>query len=155
MLKKLITTTHFGRPALCHNSYFYTMIRWIIIFLIAGYFLVSCSKGHGNKLTDDAIDVYFEFKEDEVTANKLGKFWKEKGLTGERKQSIRLTKDDEFYYVQLISNDPKKTGEMPFNELALLMKLQQEMDTTVFKDLASCQIVICDGSFKPIHNINH
>jgi hypothetical protein len=136
-------------------SYFYHMFKCLIHLLFTGLILASCSKGHGNKLTDDAIDVYFEFKEDETTANKLGKFWKEKGLTGERKLTIRLTKDDEFYYVQIIANDPKNTKEMPFNELALLMKLQQEMDTTVFKDLSSCQIVICDGSFKPITNINH
>jgi hypothetical protein len=131
------------------------MIKFIIQILIAGLFLVSCSKGHGNKLTDAAVDVYFEFQEDEAIANKLGKFWKEKGLTGKRKQTIRLTKDEEYFYVQLIANDSKNTKEMPFNELALLMKLQQELDTTVFKDLTSCQIVICDGSFKPITNINH
>lgn len=131
------------------------MIKLVIQILIAGVLLISCTKGHGNKLTDDAIDVYFEFQEDEITANKLGKFWKEKGLTGERKQTIRLTKDEDFFYVQIIANEPKNSGQMPFNELSLLMKLQQELDTTVFKDLSSCQIVICDGSFKPITNINH
>lgn len=138
-----------------HYFYFYHMIKLIFQSLLVGILLVSCSKGHGNKLTDDAIDVYFEFKEDEEIANKLGKFWKEKGLTGERKQTIRLTKDEEYFYVQVIANDTKNTKEMPFNELALLMKLQQELDTTVFNDLSSCQIVICDGSFKPITNINH
>ena len=131
------------------------MNKFFLLILTTGLFLGSCSKGHDNKLTDDSIDIYFEFKEDEATANKLGKFWKDKGLTGERKQSIRLTKDDDFFYVQLIAADAKNTKQMPFNELALLMKLQQELDTTVFEGLSSCQIVICDGSFKVLQNINH
>jgi hypothetical protein len=131
------------------------MIRFFLLISVGVFFFTSCSKGHGNKLTDDAIDVYFEFKSDEHIANKLGKFWKEKELVGSRKQSIRLTKDDEYFYVQLIADDPKKAKDMPFNELSLLMKLQQELDTTVFKNQSTCQIVICDDSFEPIFNINH
>ncbi len=131
------------------------MMKRLLQILLVSSIFTSCSKGHGNKLTDDAIDVYFEFKEDEKIANELGKFWKNKGLTGDRKQSIRLTKDDEYYFVQIIANDTKDPKNMPFNELSLLMQLQQELDTTVFKSSTNCQIVICDGSFKPIVNINH
>lgn len=119
------------------------------------FFVSACSKGYGNKLTDDSIDVYFDSKEDEILANNLGKFWKKKGLTGEKKQSIRLINDDEYFQVQIIANDPKSVDKISFNELKLLLDLQTELDTTVFKGKNSCQIVICDNTFKPIFNINH
>lgn len=116
--------------------------------------LSSCSKGFGNKLEGNGFDVYFEFNEDESRANSLGKFWAKKELIGTIKQSIRLTKDDEYYYIQLIANNQESVNKMPYTELKLLFDLQKEIDSTVFKDTKSCQIVICDASFNPILNIN-
>ncbi len=116
--------------------------------------LFSCSKGFGNKLEGDGYDVYFEFKEDEALANSLGKFWAKKDLVGKNKQSIRLTKDDEYYFIQLVASNKSQVTQMPYNELKLLFDLQNEIDSVIFKDKKSCQIVICDGSFNPLYNIN-
>jgi len=129
------------------------MNRFVIITLLM-LIITSCSKGFGNKLEGEGFDVYFEFKEDEALANSLGKFWANKELVGTNKQSIRLTKDDEYHFIQLVANNPSAVNKMPYAELKLLFDLQKEIDTTLFKNTKSCQIVICDASFNPILNIN-
>ena len=128
------------------NKFFFLLVLSLTLF--------SCSKGFGNKLEGEGYDVYFEFKEDEALANSLGKFWAQKDLVGKSKQSIRLTKDDEFYFIQLVASNKSQVTQMPYNELKLLFDLQNEIDSVIFKDKKSCQIVICDGSFNPIYNIN-
>lgn len=128
------------------NKFFFLVVLSLALF--------GCSKGYGNKLEGEGYDVYFEFKEDEAIANSLGKFWAQKNLVGKTKQSIRLTKDDEYYFIQLVANNKTQVNQMPYNELKLLFDLQKEIDTTIFKDKKSCQIVICDGSFNPLLNIN-
>jgi hypothetical protein len=131
------------------------MLKYLIAAAFSILFLSSCSKGHGNLLQSEKLDVYYEFQEDEKLASSLGHFWKSKGLLGSSKQSIRLTKDDEYYFVQLISSDPKNVENIPFQEMKLLMDLQNELDTTVFKEAGSVQIILCNNEFKPLHNINH
>lgn len=124
-----------------------------LAFLIVS--LSSCSKGHGNLLQSEELDVYFEFQEDEQLASSLGRFWKDKGFLGSSKQSIRLTKDDEYYFVQLIASQPNNVENIPFQEMKLLMDLQNELDTTVFKEAGTVQIILCNNEFKPLYNINH
>ena len=46
------------------------------------------------------------------------------------------------------------TQVRPYNEIKLLFDLQNEIDSVIFNDKKSCQIVICDGSFNPLYNIN-
>ena len=124
-----------------------------LAFLIV--FLSSCSKGHGNLLQSERLDVYFEFQEDEQLASSLGRFWKDKGFLGSSKQSIRLTKDDEYFFVQFIANHPNNVENIPFQEMKLLMDLQNELDSTVFKEAGTVQIILCNNEFKPLYNINH
>ena len=117
--------------------------------------LAACSKGYGNKLEGENLNIYFEFKEDEKLANELGRFWKKKDLLGSRKQNIRLTKNDEAYLVMLIAteNDFQPQG-MGFADHKLLFDLQSQLNKIVFKETMSCEIVICDGTFNPLYNIN-
>lgn len=117
--------------------------------------LTACSKGYGNKLEGENLNVYFEFKEDEQLANSLGKFWKENDFIGARKQNIRLTKNDESYLLQLIATDHSISTEgLSFSDHKLLFDLQNRLDSTIFKNTLGCEIVICDGSFEPLYNIN-
>lgn len=122
--------------------------------LLAIALLSSCSRSFGNKLTDPDLDVYYEFSEDENKASALGKYWKKNGFTGDAHQSIRLTKDKEHYFVQLIASNEKNAGDVSFEEMKLLLDLQDELDSVIFNSGMRCQIVICDGQFKPLFNIN-
>ena len=131
------------------------MFDRLLPILTVAFILVSCTKGFGNKLTDPDVDIYFEFKEDEQIATELGRYWKSNGFTGNQHQSIRLTKDDEYFYVQLITKDKSGVTQIPFNELKLLMSLQQNLDSAILKGEKGCQIVICDDRFNPLVNINH
>ena len=117
--------------------------------------LAACSKGYGNKLEGENLNIYFEFKEDEKLANELGRFWKKNDLLGSRKQNIRLTKNDEAYLVMLIAteNDFQPQG-MGFADHKLLFDLQSQLNKIVFKETINCEIVICDGTFNPLYNIN-
>ena len=114
----------------------------------------ACSQGFGNKLEHESIDVYFEFKNDEMIAEELGKFWIKEELTGSVKQSIRLTKDNDFYYIQLITNEKTDLNELPIPERKLLLDLQHKMDSIIFNDEKRCQIEICNNEFEPLYNIN-
>lgn len=114
----------------------------------------SCSKGYGNKLTAKNLNVYFESKDQEEKANSLGKYWQSKGLVGEREQNIKLSQSNDTYYVHLILSNEFKDQELTFNERKLLLDLQKELDSTIFKGEDGCQILICDNEFKPIFNIN-
>lgn len=114
----------------------------------------SCSKGYGNKLTAKNLNVYFESKDQEKKANSLGKFWQNKGLVGDREQNVKLSKSNGSYYVHLILSEEFKNQDITFNEQKLLLELQREMDTTIFKGDLGCQILICDNEFKPLYNIN-
>ena len=58
------------------------MLRYLFICLATLSILAACTKGHGNKLESDQLDIYFEFKEDEEHAAAIGKFWKENKLLG-------------------------------------------------------------------------
>jgi len=89
-----------------------------------------------------------------MIAEELGKFWIKEGLTGSVKQSIRLTKDDDFYYIQLIANEKTGLNELPIPERKLLLDLQHKMDSIIFNEEKRCQIVICDNQFEPLYNIN-
>lgn len=129
------------------------MIRFLLIGILFLFISVSCTQGHGNKLESDQLDIYFEFREDEKLAAALGKFWKDQELIGEKKQTLRLTKDDRVYLLQLIANDPKEVSNMPFQELKLLLELQKQLNETVFEK-STCEIVLCNGSFQIIKNIN-
>lgn len=125
------------------------------LFLITVVLLLqSCSKGYGNKLTAENLNVYFETKDLEQKANSLGKFWQNKGLVGEREQNVKLSKSNGFYYVHLILSKEFKDQELTFNEQKLLLELQKEMDSLIFKGDKGCQILICDNEFKPLYNIN-
>ncbi len=130
------------------------MIRLLILCIAILSFSAACTKGHGNKLESDKLDIYFEFKEDENLAAGIGKYWKNNGLTGEQKQTLRLTKDDQSYLLQLIANDPKEVKNMPFSELKLLLELQKSLNEELFSETKSLEIMICDGSFNAIQNIN-
>lgn len=114
----------------------------------------SCSKGYGNKLTAKNLNVYFESKYQEEKANSLGKYWQSKGLVGDREQNIKLSKSNGSYYVHLILSEEFKNQDITFNEQKLLLDLQKEMDSTIFKGDHGCQILICDNEFKPLYNIN-
>jgi hypothetical protein len=100
------------------------------------------------------LDIYFEFKEDEERAAAIGKFWKDNELLGDQKQTLRLTKDDKTYLLQLIATDKKDVKNMPFSELKLLLDLQKSINEAIFMDSKPCEILLCDGSFQVLININ-
>ena len=114
----------------------------------------SCSNGQGNKLIAKNLTIHFDQKEVENKANLLGKFWENKGLVGERPQSIKLTRSEGTFYIHLIISEEFKESELVFDEKKLLLDLQREIDTTIFKGEKGCQILVCDADFKPISNIN-
>ena len=125
------------------------------LFFIAVILLFqSCSKGYGHKLTAKNLNVYFELKDQEEKANALGKFWQSKELVGDREQNIKLSKSNDSYYIHLILSNEFKDQELTFNERKLLLELQKELDSTIFKGDHGCQIFICDNEFKPLFNIN-
>ena len=122
------------------------------IFLV--FFITACSGGYGNKLEGENLNIYFVDREDEVLAQRLGKFWEKNNLVGQSEQNIRLVNRKGIYDVQLISTDSGEGQDMVFIEMKLLIQLRQQLDTTVFKNEKGCRIVICDGSFKPKLVIN-
>ena len=122
------------------------------IFLV--FFITACSGGYGNKLEGENLNIYFVDREDEVLAQRLGKFWEKNNLVGQSEQNIRLVNRKGIYDVQLISTDSGEGQDMVFIEMKLLIQLRQQLDTTIFKDEKGCRIVICDGSFKPKMVIN-
>lgn len=132
------------------------MFKRVLLIAFALFTLLqSCTKGHGNLLQSEKLDVYYESKEDEALASSLGHFWKNKGFLSNEKQTIRLSGDDEYYYVQIIASDPKNVEDLPYIEMKLLLELQNELDTTVFAKTKGSQILICDKEFKTLYNINH
>lgn len=125
------------------------------LFIIAVFLLFqSCSKGYGHKLTAKNLNVYFESKDQEEKANSLGKFWQSKDLVGDREQNIKLSQSNGSYYIHLILSKEFKDQALTFNEQKLLLELQKELDSTIFKGDHGCQILICDNEFKPLYNIN-
>ncbi len=112
--------------------------------------LFSCAKGYGNKLTAKNLNVYFEQKKDEKAANALGKFWQDKGLVGEREQNIMLRSDKDFYYIYLIQTKDYREIPMNFQEHKLLLELQEELDSVVFKATKPCKIVISNERFQEL-----
>ena len=135
-------------------SYFYDMLRFLFLGSILLLLSAACTKGHGNKLESDRLDIYFEFKEDEERAAAIGKFWKDNELLGDQKQTLRLTKDDKTYLLQLIAADKKEVKNMPFSELKLLLDFQKSINEAIFMDSKPCEILLCDGSFQVLININ-
>jgi len=126
----------------------------LLVFLCLLLLSQACSNGQGNKLIAKNLTIYFDQKEVVDQANSLGKFWQNKGLVGERPQSIKLTKSEGTFYIHLIITEEFKESELVFDEKKLLLDLQRELDTTIFKGEKGCQILICDAAFKPIVNIN-
>ena len=126
----------------------------LLVFLCVLLLSQACSDGQVNKLVAKNLTIYFDQKEVEDKANFLGKFWQNKGLVGERPQSIKLTRSEGTFYIHLIISEEFKESELVFDEKKLLLNLQREMDTTIFKGEKGCQILICDAAFKPILNIN-
>ena len=126
----------------------------LLVFLCVLLLSQACSDGQGNKLVAKNLTIYFDQKEVEDKANFLGKFWQNKGLVGERPQSIKLTRSEGTFYIHLIISEEFKESELVFDEKKLLLNLQREMDTTIFKGEKGCQILICDAALKPILNIN-
>lgn len=126
-----------------------------LCFIVVFFFLESCSKGYGHKLTAENLNVYFEKKDLEKLANSLGKFWQEKELVGEREQNIKLSENKESYFIHLIISEEFKDAELTFEERKLLFELQKEMDTTIFKSLKPCKILICDNEFKTLYSIDY
>jgi hypothetical protein len=130
------------------------MFRLLFICFTLVLLSSACTKGHGNKLESDQLDIYFEFQEDEERAAAIGKFWKDNELLGDQKQTLRLTKDDKTYLLQLIATDKKEVKNMPFSELKLLLDLQKSINEAIFMDSKPCEILLCDGSFQVLININ-
>ena len=102
------------------------------IFLV--FFITACSGGYGNKLEGKNLNIYFVDREDEVLAQRLGKFWEKNNLVGQSEQNIRLVNHKGIYDVQLIATDQGEGQDLVFIEMKLLIQLRQQLDSTVFKD---------------------
>lgn len=124
------------------------------IWFVASFLLLllACSSGYGSKLAGDKLDVYFEDASLQAKADSLGSYWTRNGLTGSRKQSIRLEKNKSGYQVKLIRSEEFK--EQPsVEEMFLLQELRSHLQDSVF-DKKNTVLVICDMKFNPLYEIN-
>lgn len=106
----------------------------------------SCSSGFGNKLSGKDLDIYYDTKNLEPLADSLGSYWTKNKLVGDRKQSIKLTKDKSVFEVRLIQSAEFKNNELPPEEFVLLQNLQYDLSITVFKG-KKMKLLICDDEF--------
>lgn len=106
----------------------------------------SCSSGFGNKLSGKDLDIYYDTKNLEPLADSLGSYWTKNKLVGDRKQSIKLTKDKSVFEVRLIQSAEFKNNELSPEEFVLLQNLQYDLSITVFKG-KKMKLLICDDEF--------
>lgn len=116
---------------------------YIFLFLFIGY---SCSSGFGNKLAGKDLDVYYDTKDLQPFADSLGSYWTKNKLIGDRKQSIKLTKDKSVFEVRLIQSTEFKNNTLSPEELVLLQNLQYDLSITIFKG-KKMKLLICDDEF--------
>ncbi len=127
---------------------------------LAGLFLLltlalitACSSGYGNKVTGGNLTVFFADRANEEKATQLAEYWREKKLTGNRAQSIRLLEGQQSYHLYLIASNPDEILSLPPHERQLLIDLQQALNETLFRQ-KPCALYISDTRFKPIIKVN-
>lgn len=113
---------------------------------------MSCTESSGNQIVGRNLTVYYTDIDDEVIAEKLALYWRDRDLISSTKQDIRLVKNKNNYELQIIALDSKEIKNMPFLERKLLLDLQRNLEDSITK--VPLEIVICDSQFKPIYNIN-
>jgi len=117
------------------------MYLFLLILLVH-----SCSSGFGSKLAGKHLDVYYETKDLQPFADSLGNFWTKNKLIGDRKQSIKLTKNKGIIEIRLIQSVEFKDVEILPEEFALLHQLKHDLDSAVFPSKKT-SLLICDDEF--------
>lgn len=124
----------------------------IILSLLALWLLSACGPNYGNEIHGENLTVYFENAGDKDLAKKIALYWKENDLLTGQRQSIQIESKKRKVYLRLIANEPKNGVELSFVELKDMLELQDNIREYTKRD--HLEIVICDGQFETLKNIN-
>lgn len=129
-------------------------MRSLRIFIGVWALLVTtgCGPDYGNEIHGQNLTVYFENGEDQQLAEKIAVFWKDQQLMTGEKQDVQLVKNKGVYQVRIIALEPAGVKDLPFNELRLLLNLQDSLRNALKKP--DLEVVICNNQFEPLLNIN-
>ncbi len=123
------------------------------IFLVI-FALNGCSTGYGNKLTGEGLTVFFNDENDEQLATDIAFFWKDSEFLGQNKQFIRLFNENKRYQLQIIPTSSDILSSLTIEEKIVLVKLQDTLNNSLFKNTFPCDIVFCTKDFEPIAKLN-
>lgn len=124
----------------------------IILSLLALCLFSACGPDYGHEIHGENLTVYFKNADDKELAKQIALYWKDHNLLTGEKQAIQIESKKRKVYLRLIANESKKEVELNFVETKKMLELQENLRVQTKRN--QLEIVICDGQFETLKNIN-
>ncbi len=126
-----------------------------LYFFLIPFLFFACAKGYGTSFVSGDITIYYNAPSELNEVKILADFWTKNGISGNKKQFLRLYKTDKGdRQLQIIATKPEMGKALKFEEIKLLQELENKLNKEVFiKD--KIDLVICDSRFTVLNDLNY